>query len=185
MKRKIIIAAFAATSLFFSTTQAFALLSVSVGVPFSHSFSKDHKSDGTSGYFLAVKLPIMVGVGIDKYATKNKDLAGQKVETSMYNIFYQLPIPVINLTLGLGMGETELTCPAGTFEGLGDCSTLYDKGNATQWYTNVGIGIIPFFDLHLSYRSVTAKKMKTKEAYGGETHDFSGSVMGLGIGFNF
>ena len=186
MNRKIVVAAFAATSLFFSTTQAFALFSVSVGVPFSHSFSKDYKSDGTSGYFLAVKLPIMAGVGIDKYETKSKDLSGLKLETSMYNIFYQFPIPIINLTLGLGMGETELTCSAGTLgSGTGNCSTIYDKGNASQWYTSVGIPIIPFFDLHVSYRSVTSKKMKVKAPYGDDTLDYSGSVMGLGIGFNF
>ena len=59
MKRNILIA-FAATSLLFYSTQAFALISVSAGVPFSHSFSKDYKSDGTSGYFLAVELPVLV-----------------------------------------------------------------------------------------------------------------------------
>jgi len=185
MKRNIL-TAFATTSLLFYSSQAFALISVSAGVPFSHSFSKDYKSDGTSGYFLAVELPVLVGVGIDKYKTKDKETPGMKIETSMYNIFYTLPIPIINLTLGLGMGETELTCPAGTLgSGTPVCSTIYDKGSASQWYTSVGMPILPFFDLHLSYRSVTAKKMKTKEAYGGETLDFSGSVMGLGIGFNF
>ena len=185
MKRNILIA-FAATSLLFYSSQAFALISVSAGVPFSHSFSKDYKSDGTSGYFLAVELPVLVGVGIDKYKTKDKETPGMKIETSMYNIFYTLPIPIINLTLGLGMGETELTCPAGTLgSGTPVCSTIYDKGSASQWYTSVGMPILPFFDLHLSYRSVTAKKMKVKAPYGDETLDFSGSVMGLGIKFGF
>ena len=185
MKRNILIA-FAATSLLFYSTQAFALISVSAGVPFSHSFSKDYKSDGTSGYFLAVELPFLVGVGLDQYKTKVKDTAGLKLETSMYNIFYQLPIPIINFTLGLGMGETKLTCPANTFSDVAaDCSGIYDKGSASQWYTSVGIPILPFFDLHLSYRSVTAKKMKVKAPYGDETLDFSGNVMGLGIKFGF
>jgi hypothetical protein len=45
--------------------------------------------------------------------------------------------------------------------------------------------IIPLFDLHLSYRSVSSK-IKVKAAYGGvEAADLSGNVMGLGIGFNF
>ena len=111
----------------------------------------------------------------------------------MYNIFYTIPIPIINLTLGLGMGETELTCPAGTLgSGTPVCSTIYDKGSASQWYTSVGIPILPFFDLHLSYRSVTAKNMKIKSTYcdvdcKGDAAgiDQSGSVMGLGLAFNF
>ena len=48
-------------------------------------------------------------------------------------------------------------------------------------YASVGFPIIPLFDLHLSYRSVSSK-VKIKS--GGE-HDFGGNVMGLGIGFNF
>ena len=99
---------------------------------------------------------------------------------SMTNLFYQLPVPVVNLIIGLGMGTTEYDCK--TEEGLG-CSFYYDKGSATQWYTSIGMPIIPFFDIHLSYRSVSAKNIKWKA--GGAKEDNSGSVMGLGIGFNF
>ena len=172
--KKTILTAFTAASLLLYSTSAFAeLFSVSAGVPFSHSFGDTKvESDGVGGFFLAAKLPIMVGVGIESYKTKIKGTT-QKLATSMYDIFYQLPIPIINLTLGVGVGSTELQCST--------CSADYDKGTANQWYVSFGMPIIPLFDLHLSYRSVSSK---IKIISGGE-HDLSGNVMGLGIGFNF
>ena len=179
MKRKIILTAFAATSLIFSSTQAFALINFSAGIPFSHTITgkdtdgSEIDSDGVSGIFIQVGVPIFPGVGMDNYKTKldTVDLA-----TMIYNLYYLLPIPVINLTLGVGAGSTELQCDA--------CSTYFEKGSATQWYASFGMPIIPLFDLHLSYRSVSSK-IKLKAAYGGTESDFGGNVMGLGIGFNF
>ena len=178
--KKTILTAFTAASLLIYSTPSFAeLFSVSVGVPFSHSFANTKvESDGVSGFFLAAKLPIMVGVGIESYQTKIKGTT-QKLATSMYDIFYQLPIPIVNLTLGLGMGSTELQC--------GSCS-IYDKGSAAQWYTSVGIPIFPFFDVHLSLRRVSSK-IKTNAASGdtpkGTEYDVGGTVAGIGIAFGF
>ena len=177
MKRKIILTAFAATSLIFSSTQAFALINFSAGIPFSHTITgkdtdgSEIDSDSVSGIFIQVGVPIFPGVGMDNYKTKldTVDLA-----TMIYNLYYLLPIPIINLTLGVGAGSTELQCAA--------CSSYFEKGSATQWYASFGMPIIPLFDLHLSYRSVSSK---IKEKSGTNEHDLSGNVMGLGIGFNF
>ena len=134
--------------------------------------------DGTSGFFIQAGLPLLPGIGIDNYKTKLKqgncvgcwnipiDLA-----TTMYNLYYLLPIPIVNLTIGVGTGKTEYS-----YGGV-----AIDDGAATQWYTSFGVPIIPLFDLHLNYRSVSSK---IKIISGGE-HDLSGNVMGLGIGFNF
>ena len=197
--KKIILTVFAATSLLLYSTPLFAF-SISVGVPFSHSLTgkntdgSEKKVKSVSGFFIQAGLPLLPGLGIDKYTTKAKDSVFE-FETNMYNLFYLLPIPIINLTFGLGMGTTELKCPAGTFSGDGiasDCSGVFDKGSASQWYASVGIPIIPLFDIHLSYRSVTAKNTKIKSTYcdvdcKGDAAglDFSGNVMGFGIGFNF
>jgi len=178
--KKTILTAFTAASLLIYSTPSFAeLFSVSAGVPFSHSFANTKvESDGVSGFFLAAKLPIMVGVGIESYQTKIKGTT-QKLATSMYDIFYQLPIPIVNLTLGLGTGSTELQC--------GSCST-FDKGSAFQWYTSVGIPFLPFFDVHLSLRRVSSK-IKTNAASGGTPkgteYDLGGTVAGIGIAFGF
>ena len=175
--KKIILTAFTAAILLLFSSPAYALFTVSAGVPFSHSFADTEvaESDGVSGLFLAAKLPIMVGVGIETYKTKLKG-STTTLATSMYDIFYQLPIPIVNLTLGLGMGSTELQCVG--------CSTTYDKGTATQWYTSVGIPILPFFDAHLSLRRVSSKIKKTA-ASGGTEYDLGGTVAGIGIAFGF
>ena len=177
--KKIVLTVFAASSLLLYSTQAFALLNFSVGVPLSHTFTgkesdgTEIKSDGVSGAFIQVGVPILPGIGIDSYKTKLKDKTPTvELATMIYNLYYLLPIPIINLTLGVGVGSTELQCST--------CAA-FDKGSASQWYASFGMPIIPLFDLHLSYRSVSSK---IKIISGGE-HDFSGNVMGLGIGFNF
>ena len=183
MIRKIIISCIAATSLILFSTQAYALINISVGVPLSHTFSGKYnggdevESDGVSGYFIQIGVPILPGIGMDSYKTKLKDWSDPTdLETSIYNLYYLLPIPVINITLGAGVGSTEIK-----FSGS---EKYFDKGPASQVYASLGFPIIPLFDLHLSYRSVSSK-VKIKDSAGGGEHDFGGNVMGLGIGFNF
>ena len=192
--KKIILTVFAASSLLLYSTPSFAF-SLSVGIPMSQTItgkqagkSYGNAPDKTSGYFLAVQLPFAIGLGIDSYTTKFKTGncngcwgvgADAVLKTDMTNIFYQLPVPVVNLIIGLGKGTTEYDCKFTN----GDCSKFYEKGSATQWYTSIGMPIIPFFDIHLSYRSITAKNIKNKDD--GRKHDNSGSVTGVGIALNF
>ncbi len=182
--KKIILTVFAASSLLLYSTPSFALLSVSVGVPIGASLKADDGSevaDGASGYFIGVKLPFGLGLGMDSHKTTIKDTDGKlKVATSMYNLFYQLPVPVVSLILGLGVGSSNFDCPD---QGGGTCAEQHDKGAATQWYTSIGMPILPLFDIHLSYRSITAKNIKDKGE--GTKDDNSGSVTGVGIAFNF
>ena len=176
--KKIILTVFAASSLLLYSTQSFALINFSVGVPMSHTITgktndgSEIKAKGVSGTFIQVGVPMLPGIGIDSYKTKLED-STTELATMIYNLYYLLPIPIINLTLGAGVGSTEMQC--------GTCAASFDKGTANQWYVSFGMPIIPLFDLHLSYRSVSSK---IKIISGGE-HDFSGNVMGLGIGFNF
>ena len=193
--KKIILTVFAATSLLLYSTPSFAF-SLSVGIPMSQTItgkqagkSYGNAPDKTSGYFLGVSF-LSIGLGIDSYTTKFKTGPGNcngcwgvggdaGLKTNMTNIFLQLPVPVVNLIIGLGKGTTEYDCKYS----FGDCSAFYDKGSATQWYTSIGMPIIPFFDIHLSYRSITAKNIKNKDD--GRKHDNSGSVTGIGLALNF
>jgi hypothetical protein len=192
--KKIILSVFAATSLLLYSTPSFAIVSVSVGMPMSQTITGTNSGasfgnppDKTSGYFLGVSF-LSFGLGIDSYTTKFKtgdckgcwDAANDGgLKTNMTNIFYQLPVPVVNLIIGLGTGTTEYV---GTANG-NDLSVYYDKGSASQWYTSIGMPLIPLFDIHLSYRSITAKNIKDKGE--GKKDDNSGSVTGVGIAFNF
>ena len=179
--KKIILTVFAATSLLLYSTPSFAI-SISVGVPVAASIPGDDgtaETDGTSGYFLGVQLPFGLGLGMDSHTTKIKDDT-YKVAHTMYNLYYQLPVPVVSLILGLGTGNSNYDCPDG---GYGTCAEQYDKGAATQWYTSIGFPIIPFFDIHLSYRSITSKNVKYKAS--GNKEDVSGTITGIGFAFNF
>ena len=172
--KKIILTAFAGISLLISGTPVFAeLFSVSVGIPLSHTITgKTAESDGVSGSFVHAKLPLIpVGLGIESYKTKVKDSAPLKIATMMFDIFYLLPVPIINLTLGIGSGNVNI---------VGGGSN-YEKGSATQWYTSIGIPILPLFDIHISYRSITAKNTKSS----GDKMDLSGNVTGVGLAFVF
>ena len=178
--KKIILTVFAATSLLLYSTPSFAVLNFSVGVPLSHSFAdtKVAESEGVSGYFIQIGVPMLPGLGMDSYETKLKCTGCDeeaKMSTAMYNLYYLLPIPIVNLTIGVGTGKIQHS-----YGGVAG-----DDGAATQWYTSFGIPIIPLFDLHLSYRSISSKIESTSGNDKGTKYDYGGSVMGLGIGFNF
>ena len=193
--KKIILTLFVASSLLLYSIPSFAF-SLSVGIPMSQTItgkqagkSYGNAPDKTSGYFLGVSF-LSIGLGMDSYTTKFKTGPGNcngcwgvggdaGLKTNMTNIFLQLPVPVVNLIIGTGKGTTEYDCKYS----FGDCSKFYEKGSATQWYTSIGMPIIPFFDIHLSYRSITAKNIKNKDD--GRKHDNSGSVTGVGIALNF
>jgi len=188
--KKIILTVFAASSLLLYSTPSFAI-SLSVGVPIGASIKSDDGSevaDGASGYFLGVQLPFGLGLGMDSHKTTIKDTDGKlKVATSMYNIYYQLPVPVVSLILGLGTGNSNFDCAdayGGTEDSVVSCDAAYDKGAATQWYTSIGFPIIPLFDIHLSYRSITSKDIKDK-IWDKTKNDVSGTVTGIGLAFNF
>ena len=186
--KKIILTVFAALSLLLYSTPSFAF-SLSVGVPIGTTYTGEGttKFDGISGYFLGVQLPFGLGLGMDSHKTKIKGTTDLKVATSMYNIYYQLPVPVVSLILGLGTGNSNYDC-ADAYEGTNDsvvsCDAAYDKGAATQWYTSIGFPIMPLFDIHLSYRSITSKDIKDK-IWDKEKVDMSSTVTGIGLAFNF
>ena len=182
--KKIILTVFAATSLLLYSTPSFAI-SLSVGVPVAATIPGDDgtaETDGTSGYFLGVQLPFGLGLGMDSHKTKLKG-GTYKVAHTMYNLYYQLPVPVVSLILGLGTGNSNYDCPD-----VGDgrsCADTWDPGSATQWYTSVGFPIIPFFDIHLSYRSITSKNVYLKGGGTSTQQDLGGTITGVGIAFNF
>ena len=190
--KKFILSAFTATSLLLSSSPIFAApLTISLGIPQQHTFTEKNEAgskieaDKPSGYFLGIKFPVGFGLGIDSYKTKFKGDTS-KIVTFMYNVFYQFPIPVINITIGLGSGKATLDCSACaedyTDPESGD-KTGYKAGAASQWYTSFGIQLSQLIDIHISYRSVTSKKIE--QVYSGTKVNYSGNVTGIGLAFSF
>ena len=168
-----------------------APLTRSIVIPQEQTFTEKKESgnkiepDGSSGYFLGIKFPVGFGLGIDSYKTKFKGDTS-KIVTFMYNVFYQFPIPVINITIGLGSGKTTLDCSACAEDYMdpesGD-KTGYKAGEASQWYTSFGIQLTQLIDIHISYRSVTSKKIE--QVYSGTKVNYSGNITGVGLTFIF
>lgn len=177
----------AAFMVFAFSTNAFAeFFSISGGIPVTQAFTGDDidlEPDGMPyGAIVHVKFPIMVGVGYETYAINIKDVNGTTdiiVFTEMIDVFYLFPIPVINVTLGLGTGRVEMDCKnsAGT-----SCSDLYHDALATQWWVQLGFPVFPSLDVHASYHSVSAIAEGINSA---SNIDLSGTTMALGVSFIF
>ena len=192
--KKILLSIFV-SSVFIFNNPSLEAISLSYGTPSSHSIdgfvydevsgiygkqSNGNIADKSGGFFLGVLSTYKIGFGIDSYTTKFKtgDCLGCWAErynaglkTKMTNLFYQLPVRMLNVIVGVGMGTTEYDCTV--------CSKYYEKGSASQWYTSFGFQIIGSLDIHISYRSITAKKIKN--IYTGKEDDNSGSVIGVGL----
>ena len=159
-------------------------LSLSVGMPIQHTFDAAENSggdkieaDGVSGLMIHASIPLFPGLGYESYETGIKDDSDAKLVTEMYDIFYLFPIPVINFTAGLGIGKAKLDCD--------NCADYFESelGNTTQYYLQLGVPIIPLFDIHFSYHAITTK-IKGKSS-GIDDVDFSGNLMALGVQFTF
>lgn len=189
--KKLVAAVFAGLVLFSFSSNAYAeFFSVSAGIPFSHFFSQSWsdgtsgsiESDSVSGVLLHVKLPIMLGLGLETYETKLKSpyptTTDFKLKTTMYDVFWMTPIPIVNVTIGGGLGTTTLDCnyPGGT------CSNDFEEGTASQLWVQLGFSPIPFLDVHMSYHTISAT-VKGKGST--EDEDFSGSLMAIGVAFIF
>ena len=91
--RKFILTAFTITSLLLPNAPVFAgPHTISLGIPQEHTFTENNEdgskieTDGSSGYFLGIKFPMGIGLGLDSYKTKFKG-DSSKIVTIMYNVF--------------------------------------------------------------------------------------------------
>lgn len=175
----------------FNYTVFAEFFSISVGIPVVHTFTdnwsgsgKKIESDGVSGAMLHIKFPIMVGLGIESHETSLKQpvstfpLSDMKLITNLIDVFYFLPIPVVNITLGLGVGNVSLECTTNS----GNCSDNYEAGIATQLWGQLGFPVIPLIDVHVSYHAISAK-VKGKENI--DNLSFGGSIVAVGFALVF
>lgn len=162
--------------------------SVGAGVPVSHSISNDDMdTDGVSGYMVHVKLPIMLGLGMENYETKidhsDSTVSDMKLKTNMYDIFWLTPIPVINVTIGAGLGTVEAECDVSVVTtNDASCSDYYDKGTVTQFWGQLGMNVLPFIDVHVSYHQISGD-LKGKNGTSDASVD--GTLLAAGISFIF
>lgn len=144
MLRKFLMVPAVVAVLLLGANSAFAL-GIYGDIPVQYTFSDctTNCSDTPSGLKAGVVVS-NVGVGMNRFTVE--PVTGTKVDFTMLDLSYLLPIPVVNLTLGGSAGAV-------AFDG----GTLSETGTATALWASFGIPIIPLLDVHVGYHQVSAK----------------------------
>jgi len=172
--KKLVIGLMLGSAMLFAAVPAQALVSVSADVPLQYTYKESGEAaDSVSGVKIGIKLPILVGLGLETYTAESED-AGVKFSHSiqMLDVFYELPIPVINIALGLGLGQASAETNFGSY--------TYDNGFASQYWLSVGYAFAAVIDLHLGYHVVNGKVVGTDGATESKV-DISGNMISLGV----
>jgi hypothetical protein len=128
-------------------------LALSVDVPVSYSFSESAlKADKASGAIIGISLPLLIGIGAEAYkVTGTVSGTTQAVENkvTMLDVFFDAPVPVIDLRLGAGIGRGQFDTPPG--------SDSFDTATMTQLFVSLGYPFLKVFDVHVGYHAIGGK----------------------------
>ena len=162
------------------------MLSVHADIPLSFSPTQEGADtpDSISGARVGLSLFILpLGIAYESYEVS---YASESRETKdiyqIASVFINLPVPIINIALGVG---------AGTITGEGDLSNgtklTADNSVATSFFATLGYPILPLFDVHAGYQVINANKVDVKNSSGGFEYenDSSGTVWTAGIKIGF
>jgi hypothetical protein len=158
------------------------VFSVTADIPMQLTlkFDGDKVGNSVSGYIVGVSLPFLVGFGYENY-TASLDKKDVPVKTDykvqFFDVFLNLPIPVVNIVLGAGLGTAQFDPD----DLLGPGTKIKDA-NLTQYLVSVGIPIAVLFDVHLGYRTFSGTH-DTKPGSG--SFDTKGQLISLGAKVGF
>lgn len=169
------------------------VFSITADVPVQLSLKLDGDSvdNSVSGFKVGVSLPFLVGFGYESYkaALDKKDLGlGTKGDLNfqLIDIFFNLPVPVVNIALGVGAGTA--TFDPDKFDlGGGDSVTL-NAANVTQYFVSLGIPIAVLFDVHVGYHVLSGSfDIKTTSSGGTskDSSDLKATMISLGAKVGF
>lgn len=167
MLRQIGVVSAVVTALLFGGAPAYAIgVYADLPIQFTASDCTGKCTFTPSGIKAGVVLPANVGIGAQAWSVSD---SGTKIDFTMVDVSYLLPVPVVNIMLGLGGGSMGV-------ESGGQGKT----GRATNVWASFGFPILPLFDLHLGYHKVN-----------GAIHDgpidftVKGAMYSIGAMFNF
>ena len=109
---------------------------------------------------------IQYRLGVESYPIHDD---ATTIKFEFLDISYLLPIPIVNITIGIGGGKVDLST-----------GSYGNSGNATQFWVSAGFPIIPLFDLHVGFHKVDASIHDDAL-----TLEFNGNMISVGAMFNF
>ena len=183
--KKVLIALTSFCAAFLASTPAQAdLLSVHVDVPVSFTPSQSSVDPDTpTGIKAGVSFFLFpVGLAYENYEVKYSDDTQDLDSTtkySIFDIFFNLPIPIVNIAIGAGAGTV-------TAEGTLGGAALTAESNVTNVFASLGYPIFPLVDVHLGYQQISGDKVDVK--VNGTTQfqeDPSGTMITAGIKVGF
>ena len=186
--KKLIVGSLAVFVLFWASSPAQAdFFSVAVDSPVAFSFDDASTVKDVSGAKFSVSFPFLVGLAYEKYdvtqTQSGLNLLSQPVTEdfvstiSMVDIFFTLPIPFVNIVLGLGSGTAK-------FEGPN--SQFYKNADLTQYFVSVGIPFAAILDIHVGYHVISGEAESTSltnPAVVNKKMDGNMTSIGLKLGF--
>ena len=161
-------------------------LSVHADIPLSFGPTQEGADtpDSIAGARVGLSLFILpLGIAYESYEVSYSNESSDSKDTyQIASVFVNLPVPIINIALGVG---------AGTITGEGDLSNgtklTADNSVATSFFATLGYPILPLFDVHAGYQVINANKVDVKNSSGGFEYenDSSGTVWTAGIKIGF
>ena len=157
-----------------------------------------------SGYSVGIShpAPFIPNIGYSSVSFKDKETIGSDNDTSSVllettttiktiNLFYNVPFPVVTITVGFGYGGDNLKMGVETkttiVENVSDKSTSDSKDSVTEGFFHIGLPFWNTVEFHLGYHlmSFTSIDITSKKIEGTYTNDnkrnYTGGMTTIGV----
>ncbi|MBI3992764.1 MAG: hypothetical protein HY342_05795 [Candidatus Lambdaproteobacteria bacterium] len=168
----------AAAGIALGSSSAWAdFFAISADLPVSYT-ADDTAADSVTGYKIGLSLPFFVGVAMENYTGTFNGSGSEpdvKVTNNLYDVFFNLPLPILNIGLGLGTGTASIDTG----------STSYWKdATLTQYFLTVGLPILVLFDVHVGYHVISGSA-DPKPGLGAPKISLDGNMVSVGAKVGF
>ncbi len=174
MKRNLIAAAIASALICAASAAHAQFFSISADLPVQYKFDQGGSADDVSGFTAAVNLPFLVGFGYEDYSATLNNV--RKVTFTIFDVFIDLPTPLINIGLGLGFGSAEVKDGSGSGE-------TFDDATVFQYFVTIGLPFAAVFDVHIGYHALQGTADNKNAA--NPDIDIDGNMLSLGVRIGF
>lgn len=153
--------------------------SIALDIPFAYEVDDGGSADEVSGFKLGlgiITFPVLdLGVGYESYEiTEDAGIDDLTAQFDIFDVFVDIPFPVVNIVLGMGFGEMD-------FELL----TVSESADVSQAYVSLGLPFTPLFDVHVGWHAVSVDTIDLSSLGGDPEADLSGTMWSLGAKLGF